>query len=112
MKPGVNPDILRRSFVAYLIVFLIIKCSADFKAMEHLHARFLFWRLASGQFTNYRDGVVYYEMVTRLDPYDAEAFANLGVCYYKLNEQAKAVEAYERAVRLDPKYNLDSVPQK
>ena len=42
----------------------------------------------------------------------SEAFANLGVCYYKLNEQAKAVKAYERAVRLDPKYNLDSVPRK
>ena len=33
---------------------------------------------------------------------DSQAWAGLGFCYDKLNNRAKAVESYSRAIQVDP----------
>ena len=40
-----------------------------------------------------------------VDSNNADAWAGLGYCYEKLNNRAKAVESYQRALQVNP--NLD-----
>ncbi|MDR0810896.1 MAG: tetratricopeptide repeat protein, partial [Paludibacter sp.] len=53
---------------------------------------------------NYSDAAEHYEAV--IDEYGSspEIYFNLGNCYYKLNETGKSILNYERALRLNPRY--------
>jgi len=37
-----------------------------------------------------------------VNAYNSEAWAGLGYCYEQLNNRAKAVESYQRAVQINP----------
>ena len=43
-------------------------------------------------------------MTLQIDPNDKVAFYNKGITYRILNEYKKAIECYDLAVKLDPKY--------
>jgi tetratricopeptide (TPR) repeat protein len=54
----------------------------------------------------YREAIKEFEKVTKLDPSNADAYYNLGLCYESLNELSLAREMYERVLSIDPNYKL------
>lgn len=50
----------------------------------------------------YADALVRLERVRRIEPDNHVVWRNLGVAYEGLNQNAKALEAFERSLRLNP----------
>ena len=50
----------------------------------------------------FRLAVNYYSRLARLSPESALFHAGLGFCYYYLNDSARALAAYDRAIQADP----------
>lgn len=66
---------------------------------------------------NYSDAAKYYEKALKNEGVAPELYYNLGNAYYKSNETGKSILNYERALRLNPRYdearmNLDLAQQK
>ena len=55
--------------------------------------------MATGKFQAAIDD---FNAALNVDAYNSEAWAGLGFCYEKLDNRAKAVESYQRAVSVDP----------
>jgi tetratricopeptide (TPR) repeat protein len=59
---------------------------------------------------NYKEAIEIYKKITKLNPFDAEAFAGLGWAYYKIDEQKMAMTYAKKAKALRPNddrnYNL------
>lgn len=110
LVPDVNKkqdSLLTRSFMAYAIISIIILHFVKFGRLDEQYTRYLSWKVGMSQHQNYKEGVLYYECLTKLNPKDAWAFSQLGICYYQLKETSSAVEAYSQAIKLDPRYKLD-----
>ena len=45
-----------------------------------------------------------YKEAIRINPSAPQAFGNMALCYAHLNEDKKAIEAFDRAIALDPNY--------
>ena len=45
-----------------------------------------------------------YKEAIRINPSAPQAFGNMALCYAHLNENKKAIEAFDRAIALDPNY--------
>jgi len=45
-----------------------------------------------------------YKETIRINPSAPQAFGNMALCYAHLNEDKKAIEAFDRAIALDPNY--------
>jgi len=45
-----------------------------------------------------------YEKATGLEPHYSTAFYNIGVTFYNLGDQDKAIEYFKKAFETDPKY--------
>jgi FOG: TPR repeat len=54
---------------------------------------------------NYSDAAAMYTKILATEGVAPELYYNLGNAYYKLNETAKAILNYERALRIDPLYD-------
>ena len=52
---------------------------------------------------NYAEAAMQYELIIAQQP-SAEAYYNLGNAYFKQGELARAILAYERALRIEPSY--------
>ena len=50
----------------------------------------------------WREAIFRWQLATELDPTYAQAFNNLAIAYEQQGDLAKAREAYEKALRLDP----------
>ncbi len=51
---------------------------------------------------NYRSALGWYEQSTIMEPDHSKYTYNLGCCYEALRDKAKAIECYERSLKLDP----------
>jgi Flp pilus assembly protein TadD len=54
----------------------------------------------------YQEAVKYFEKITSVDPKEAEAWNNLGFCWYNLDQLEKARDMFKKALEINP--NLDS----
>ena len=106
-----------RAISAYILLAVIFRFSVDFPkaAQERLH--YLLGIFYNGFYKNYEDGIVYFDHLTRVEPHKAVNFANIGECYYQLGNFEKALEYYQKALRLEPenkrfKYQFDRASQK
>jgi len=45
-----------------------------------------------------------FKEVTKINSKSTQAFGNMGLCYTHLNENKQAMEAYDKAIELDPQY--------
>lgn len=52
-------------------------------------------------FEKYEDAIQYYKCSIELEA-DNEAYCNMGVCYYNLEDDIHALECFQKAVRLNP----------
>jgi len=50
----------------------------------------------------YDEAITYYNQALAANPNDAKAWQGLGNCYYAKKDQPKAVEAYKKALQLNP----------
>jgi len=57
--------------------------------------------LVAMQEKRYRDGVGHFQEVVRLNPYEATAYYNLGICHVRLGDGPSAITAFEGAVKQD-----------
>ena len=48
--------------------------------------------------------IVFYKEAIKINPTAPQAFGNMGLCYANLNEEKKAIEAFDKAIALDPNY--------
>jgi len=51
---------------------------------------------------NLPEAIKHFEEAVKINPRYAEAYYNIGECYYYLKEYNKAIEAYEQAVKIEP----------
>ena len=54
----------------------------------------------------YQEAIKYFEKITTVDPKEAEAFNNLGFCYYSQDQLEKARDMFKKALEINP--GLDS----
>lgn len=101
-KIGKN-DILKRSFLVYIVVALVSILAVNFKLFAWQYFQYLGWKYTFGGL-NDRDGILYYDSAVQLNPKDAQAYAYLGFCYYRLGEFDNAIAAYRKAVALKPEF--------
>jgi len=52
----------------------------------------------------YQDALKKYQEASEMNPEKAIPHYKIGVAYYFLKDNEKAVEAYKKAIKLDPKY--------
>jgi tetratricopeptide (TPR) repeat protein len=52
---------------------------------------------------NYKDAIVYFEKVLKIDSDFTFAWDNLGICYRKMNDFDKAIATYQKSLELDPR---------
>ena len=57
--------------------------------------------IAYKDFEKYEDAIQYYKCSIELEA-DNEAYCNMGVCYYNLEDDIHALECFQKAVRLNP----------
>lgn len=50
----------------------------------------------------YEEAIGYFEIIIGLDPKEAEAYNNLGYCYYSLDQLEKARDMFNKALSLNP----------
>lgn len=55
----------------------------------------------------YQEALEYYQSIESQNLVSSELYYNIGNCYYKTGENAKAILYYERAIKLDPQ-NVDA----
>lgn len=51
---------------------------------------------------NWNDAAVYYQQALDIDPSNFRALTNIGLAYYEMREYREALEAYRKAVELNP----------
>ena len=54
----------------------------------------------------FQEAAKYFEKITVLDPKEAEAYNNLGYCYYSLEQLEKARDMFKKALEINP--NLET----
>jgi tetratricopeptide (TPR) repeat protein len=52
----------------------------------------------------YDDAIKWYGEAVRLAPNDVDVSTDLGICYYYTNQPDKALEQFDRSLKLDPKH--------
>jgi len=52
----------------------------------------------------YKEALPFFQRVTELEPNEAEAYTNLGFCYYNLEQPEKAKEMYLKALELNSNF--------
>ena len=52
----------------------------------------------------YDDAIAWYQAALKITPDDVNLSTDLGVCYYYTNQPDKALELFNRSLRLDPKH--------
>lgn len=99
----------KRSAVLYAVVAAVLAVMVNWRMLEEQYTAYLFWRYRAEQFQDNLIGAAYLETLTRLHPQDADAFAQLGICYYRMGREKEAVAAYLKAVALNPaKYSVNT----
>ena len=91
-----------RSGAIFAGIALIIGLIVNFDQMETARRRYLSGIYAKGGFKNAKDGVLYYESLSRLGP-DAVTMRELGKCYAALNDDDQARAAYRKAEEISRK---------
>ena len=104
MIPEVGKKFLffKTSFWLYCAIAMVFCMLIDFKTLSWQYCRYLGWNYAAENYQNLNDGVLYYENFTKLFPKDADAYASLGILYYRLNDYPNAIAAYQIASKLNP----------
>ena len=59
---------------------------------------------------NIMSGIMYFQSRIYLNPKDADAYARLGECFYRLKEYQKAAGYFEKAISLQPNHNAEVSP--
>jgi len=110
--------VIKRNFLIYVIIFLSARLVIDFdrverkvkaKQLNELMPAFDYLidfeeqKLAPDK-KKFEEFAAYYERVDELMPDHSEINGLLGYSYYYLGEQAKAIERYEKAIQLNPRY--------
>jgi tetratricopeptide (TPR) repeat protein len=52
----------------------------------------------------YEDAIKWYSDAVKLAPNDPDVSTDLGICYYYTNQPDKALEQFERSLKLDPRH--------
>ena len=97
IKPCVN-----RSIWLYAAVALVFVFSVDYKKVAEERGHYLLGVFYNGDLSNYKDGIVYFDYLISQNDKDAVNYANLGSCYFALEDFSKALRYYEKALQLDP----------
>lgn len=87
---------MKKILISVLMLFIAIMIHADsisFEAANKLYAE-----------KQYAESALMYEEVIENKGVAPELYYNLGNAYFRLNELAKAILNYERAIRLSPQY--------
>ena len=56
------------------------------------------------QSKQWEKAIVFYKESIKINPTAPQAFGNMALCYAHLNEEKKAIEAFDKAIALDPDY--------
>lgn len=56
------------------------------------------------QSRQWEKAIVGYKEAVKINPTAPQAFGNMALCYAYLNEEKKAIEAFDKAIALDPNY--------
>lgn len=81
--------------------------SEGLSVSEYLHAADLFDKaFAHMSSKNWDQAVTGFQQVLQMQPTHVQAHGNMGICYGYLGERAKAVESLNKALELDPEYEL------
>ena len=52
----------------------------------------------------WKKAIAGFKAVISINPIAPQAFSNMGLCYAYLNEEKKAIEAFDKAIAIDPNY--------
>jgi len=52
----------------------------------------------------YSEAIAWYQQALKIDPNDADASTDLGVCYYYSNDPDRALQQFEASLRANPKH--------
>jgi len=100
LKQGTKSFFQSSAFL-YVAVTAIILLGVDLKKMAVNHSGHLFTKYINEELSNDLDGAHYYESYVRLNPQDPQGYINLGICYYRLGEEKKAIAAYQMGEKLN-----------
>ncbi len=53
---------------------------------------------------NWEEAIRYFKMSIEINDTSPQPFSNMGICYSKLGQNARALAAYDKAIELDPDY--------
>ena len=76
-----------------------LKLDQYIEALKKFNAAFAL--MQRGQ---WEKAIVFYKESIKINPTAPQAFGNMGLCYANLNEEKKALEAFDKAIALDPNY--------
>lgn len=84
--------VLTANIIAYAAVALLFHFVVDHAKVQDQRSRYLLGIFYNGYFKNYKDGVVYFDYMIRQQPGDPQNYANLAVCYVRLEDEEKAAK--------------------
>ena len=53
---------------------------------------------------NWEQAILQFQQSIRYNPRHPQSFGNIGICYGKLGQKSKAIQAFDEALKLDPNY--------
>lgn len=106
MQPRIhNPASMwlgNRCAFVYACTILILLTGVNWNSAKKNRMRYLLGVFMSEDYKNFNDGILYFDRKVAVEPDNASAYAGLGLCYFNLGEYSKSIQAYKKAVALDP----------
>jgi len=93
--------LFNRSLWLYLAVILVFAWSVNGAQAVKERGHYLVGIFYNEDLKNYKDGVVYFDYLTRHRP-DARNYFLLGYCYAQMDDNRRAAKYFEEAVRRAP----------
>lgn len=90
--------LLKRSVVLYLAIGIVFTIAVDHNKAAQQRSRYLLGVFYNESLSNYQDGIVYFDFLSKLRPKDGKNYFFLGYCYLYLGQYDNALAYFERAL--------------
>ena len=101
--PGRNTQLIRKSFIYYLLVFFIVCSGINLQWIHLFRGRYLYNLNSVVPITNdFGVPVLFYDYYLHLNPHDPQGWSELAQSCLFISDFSGAIEAYKKAIRLYP----------